>query len=353
MVNVNWARKSSQRAWRGVNIFLGEDGGDNGVVSADGEVLPVEVRAPDCEGVNHDEEFLRVGGVIHLRGKELLACKGDGVFVGWSLRVSGRGGLGGVAGEMLEQYGSNGEVGGVSGDIEMATGVGDLEDRGRGDGLLEHYEEFIVPKPRAECGLMGVLLADTDVVEATAKVNLGEIFGSTKSIKSSEIRESLSGESDVVSSGSERVSRSREVNSSEKVVEVVSSEAMLWKKRGRGGADLGMIEVIVEVDKSGFDWGGTVDECVPAGVVDLGEVGDGATMVEVVVDEGGGVQVNGVGVEVEVVVTTVIAGEFPSSVVTRLEMAAMVVLMMAREDLRVVNVWRIVTSSREVVVEVG
>ncbi|GBG64073.1 hypothetical protein CBR_g40520 [Chara braunii] len=209
---------------------------------------------------------------------------------------------------MLGQYSSNGEVGGVNGDIEMASGVGDLEDKGRGDGLLEkvanervvivgkveegteleeglgqgvldegcdlrgvhtdafsgdnvvevfdarsgkctfaelgvecllsedredlanmlevgleggakdedvikvhddtdfdevtedvihgglecgggigeserHYEELIVPEPRAECGFMGVLLADTDLVEATAKVNLSEIFGSTKSIK--------------------------------------------------------------------------------------------------------------------------------------------------------------------------
>ncbi|GBG69835.1 hypothetical protein CBR_g4663 [Chara braunii] len=153
---------------------------------------------------------------------------------------------------------SNGEVGGISGDIEMASGVGDLEDRGRGDGLLEkvesvlaaivpieglvlacefverdlanvlkvgleggakdedvikvhddtdfeevtedvvhgglecgggigeserHYEELVVPEPRAECGLVGVLLADTDLVEATAEVDLGEIFGSTEAIK--------------------------------------------------------------------------------------------------------------------------------------------------------------------------
>ncbi|GBG58782.1 hypothetical protein CBR_g182 [Chara braunii] len=327
--------ESSSLAWG--DVFLGEDGRDDGVVSADGEVLPVEVRAPDCEGVNHGEEFLLVGGVIHLRGKELLACEDDRVFAGWSFGVSGRvldgGGLDGVAGEMLGQYGSNGEVGGISGDIEMASGVSDLEDRGRGDGLLEevesvlaaivpiegfvlacesmervrdlekianeravivgkaeegmklekglgrgvldegcglrgvhtdafsgdnvakvfdarsgkrtfvelgvnfllsedredlanvlkvgleggakdedvikvhddtdfeevtkdvvhgeleyggvigvserHNEELVVPEPRAECGLVGVLLADTDLVEATAEVDLGEIFGST------------------------------------------------------------------------------------------------------------------------------------------------------------------------------
>ncbi|GBG61680.1 hypothetical protein CBR_g23196 [Chara braunii] len=165
---------------------------------------------------------------------------------------------------IMPAYGSNGEVEGVSDDIEMASGVGDLEDRGRGDGLLDgdnvaevfdarsgkrkfaelgvefllsedredlanmlevgleggakdedivkihddtdfeevtedvihgglecgggigeserHYEELIVPELRAECRLVGVL-ADTDLVEATTKVNLGEIFGSTKSIK--------------------------------------------------------------------------------------------------------------------------------------------------------------------------
>ncbi|GBG85547.1 hypothetical protein CBR_g40185 [Chara braunii] len=285
-----------------------------------GSVLAVEVQAPDCEGVNHDEEFLLVGWVIHLRGKELLASEGDGVFAGWSLG-----------------YGSNGEVGGISGDIEMASGVGDLEDKGHGDGLLaevesvlaaivqieglvlacefvervrdlekvanewevivgkaeegteleeglgwevldegcdlrgvhtdafsgdnvakvfdarsgkrtfvelgvafflsedredlanvlkvgleggakdedvikvhddtdfeevtkdvvhgglecgggigeseRHYEELVVPKPRAECGLVGVLLADTDLVEAIAEVDLSEIFGSTEAIK--------------------------------------------------------------------------------------------------------------------------------------------------------------------------
>ncbi|GBG75977.1 hypothetical protein CBR_g21219 [Chara braunii] len=80
-------------------------------------------------------------------GEELLASEGDGVFAGWSLGVSGGvldgGGVGGVTREMLGQYGSDGEVGGVSGDIEMASGVGDLEDRGRGDGLLESVESVL------------------------------------------------------------------------------------------------------------------------------------------------------------------------------------------------------------------
>ncbi|GBG73338.1 hypothetical protein CBR_g13058 [Chara braunii] len=113
-------------SWAWGDVFLGEDGRNDGVVSADGEVLPVEARAPDCEGVNHSEEFLLVGGIIHLRGKELLACEGDGVFVGWSLG-----------------YSSNGELGGISGDMEMASGVDDLEDRGRGDGLLEEVKNVL------------------------------------------------------------------------------------------------------------------------------------------------------------------------------------------------------------------
>ncbi|GBG69214.1 hypothetical protein CBR_g3913 [Chara braunii] len=148
MVNVNWARKSNQRAWHGCDVFLGENGGNYGVVDANGEVLPIEVRAPDFEGVNHDEEFLLVGGVVHLRGKELLACKGDGVFAGWSLGVGGGvfdgGGFGGVTRKMLREDGSNGEVGCISGNVEMSRGVGDLEDRGCGDGLFEKVEGVLV-----------------------------------------------------------------------------------------------------------------------------------------------------------------------------------------------------------------
>ncbi|GBG81215.1 hypothetical protein CBR_g31887 [Chara braunii] len=165
-----WAREVALADLGWSDIFLGEDGGDDGVVSADGEVLPVEVRAPDCEGMNHDEEFLLVGGVIHLRGNELLACKGDGVFARWSLGVSGRvldgRGLSGVAGEMLGQYSSNSEVGGVRGDIEMASGVGDLEDRGRGDGLLDGKRTFV------ELGVEFLLSEDREDLAEVLKVGL-------------------------------------------------------------------------------------------------------------------------------------------------------------------------------------
>ncbi|GBG60160.1 hypothetical protein CBR_g3403 [Chara braunii] len=171
------------------------------------------------------------------------ACHGgNGVFARWSVRV-GRGLLdggsfGGVTREMLGQDGSNGEVGGVSGDVEMASGVGDLEDGGGGDELFDgiegilaavvpteredlaemlkvgleggaidediievdddtnfeeveknvihcrpecgggvceaegHHEEFVVPESGTEDGLVGILLTDADLVEATPKVDL-------------------------------------------------------------------------------------------------------------------------------------------------------------------------------------
>ncbi|GBG88056.1 hypothetical protein CBR_g46425 [Chara braunii] len=205
----------SSLAWG--DVFLGEDGRNDGVVSADGEVLPVAVRAPDCEGVNHDEEFFLVGGVIHLRGKELLACEGDGVFVGWSLGVSGadnvakvfdtrsgkrtfaelgvefllsedREDLVNVLKVGLEGGAKDEDVIKVHDDTYFKEVTKDVVHGGLecGGGIGEckrHYEELVVPEPRAECGLVGVLFADTNLVEATAEVDLGEIFGSTEAIK--------------------------------------------------------------------------------------------------------------------------------------------------------------------------
>ncbi|GBG83701.1 hypothetical protein CBR_g37502 [Chara braunii] len=161
---------------------LPPDGGDDGVVSADGEVLPVEVRAPDFEGVDHDEKFLLVGGVIHLRGKKLLGSEGDGVFAWWSLGVSGGvldgGGVGSVTTEMLGQYGSNGEVGGVSGDIEVAGGGGDLEDGSRGDGLFDGdnvAEVFDAQSSKhtfVELGIKFLLSEDREDLAEVLKVGL-------------------------------------------------------------------------------------------------------------------------------------------------------------------------------------
>uniref|UniRef100_A0A388M627 Glyoxysomal processing protease, glyoxysomal n=1 Tax=Chara braunii TaxID=69332 RepID=A0A388M627_CHABU len=90
----------------------------------------------------------------------------------------------------------------VHGGLEYGGGVGESEG---------HHEELVVPKARTECGFVGVLLADADLVEATAEVNF------------------------------------------------------------------------VDEVMRGFDWEGTVDDSVTAGVGVL------VTKVEVVVDEGGGV----------------------------------------------------------------
>ncbi|GBG73232.1 hypothetical protein CBR_g12949 [Chara braunii] len=283
--------------------FKHQYGGDDGVVSVDGEVLPVEVRTPDFEGVDHGEKFLLVGGEIHPREKKLLASEGDGVFAGWSLGVSGGvldgGRVGCVTREMLGQYGSNGEVEGVNAIVpseglvlacEFVEGVrgaivvgkakkGTKLEKGLGWGVFDegcdlrgihtdvfsgdnvvevfdarsskrtfvelgvefllsedqedyadvlkvgleggaedkdvikvdagtdfegvvkdvvhgrlegsggigefewHQEELVVPELRTEGGLVGVLLSDTDLVEATAEVDLGKVLGSTETIK--------------------------------------------------------------------------------------------------------------------------------------------------------------------------
>ncbi|GBG61746.1 hypothetical protein CBR_g23260 [Chara braunii] len=219
-------------------------------------------------GVDHDEELLFIGEVIHFGGKEFLASEGDGVFAGWGLGV-GRGFLdggsfGGDMRKILGQDGSNGEVGGIGSDVEMVSGVDDLEGGGGGDELFDgiegvlavvipsegfvlagefmkgvrdvrevadkeavvdredlaemlkvglecgavsediieidddtnfeevaedvlhcrlecgggvrasegHHEEFVVPESGMEGGLVGILLADADLVEATAEVDL-------------------------------------------------------------------------------------------------------------------------------------------------------------------------------------
>ncbi|GBG89033.1 hypothetical protein CBR_g48641 [Chara braunii] len=62
----------------------------------------------------------------------------------------------------------------VHGGLECGGGVGETE---------RHYEKLVVPEARAEGGFVGVLLADADLVEATAEVDLGEVFGSTEAVK--------------------------------------------------------------------------------------------------------------------------------------------------------------------------
>ncbi|GBG72569.1 hypothetical protein CBR_g12139 [Chara braunii] len=46
-----------------------------------------------------------------------------------------------------------------------------------------HHKELVMPKARAEGGLVGMFLVNADLVEATAEVNLGEVFGSMEAIK--------------------------------------------------------------------------------------------------------------------------------------------------------------------------
>ncbi|GBG74392.1 hypothetical protein CBR_g18803 [Chara braunii] len=236
------------------------DGGDDDVIGTDGEALPVEVRAPDFEGVDHGEELLLVGWVVHFCGKEFLAGECDGVLAGWALGVSGGVLDGGVSagsggkcwdktapmakseaslvtkkwrvgsailrtgavvmnslslskavwrssvqakeflvaedGENLAEMIKVGLEGGaknknvievdhdtdfeevaedvVHGGLECGGGVGETE---------RHYEKLVVPEVGAEGGLVGVLLADADLVEAIAEVDLGEVFGSTEVIK--------------------------------------------------------------------------------------------------------------------------------------------------------------------------
>ncbi|GBG75019.1 hypothetical protein CBR_g19534 [Chara braunii] len=118
------------------DIFLGEDGGDDGVVIVDGEVLPVEVRAPDCEGVNHGEEFLLVGGVIHLRGKELLACEGDEVFASVLAAIVPIEGLV-LAGEFVERVRDIGKVANERAVIVGKAEEGTESEEGLGWGVLD------------------------------------------------------------------------------------------------------------------------------------------------------------------------------------------------------------------------
>ncbi|GBG72919.1 hypothetical protein CBR_g12640 [Chara braunii] len=62
----------------------------------------------------------------------------------------------------------------IHGRLECDGGIGESEG---------HHKELVVPEARAKGGLVGVLLADADLVEAIAEINLGEILGSTEASK--------------------------------------------------------------------------------------------------------------------------------------------------------------------------
>ncbi|GBG58639.1 hypothetical protein CBR_g38 [Chara braunii] len=145
--------------------------------------------------------------------------------------------------------------------------------------------------------------------------------------------------------------------------------------------------MMVDEMRVGLVWRGMLDDCVMAEVEGLGRRGVGVTTVGKVVDddecvrdvlvggvdvEGGRVKVKaeacseeevGCGVEDEVVcgaeeegavvVTTVMAGEFPSIAATRPEMVDMVVFMLAMDDWREASAWRMVVRSGAAVVVAG
>ncbi|GBG78691.1 hypothetical protein CBR_g27917 [Chara braunii] len=227
---------------------------ETGVVGANGEVLSVGVRVPNFEGVDYDEEFLLIGGVVHLRGKELLACEGDGVFAGWSL--GDREDLAKVLKVGLEGGAIDKDIIKVDDDTDFEEVAEDVIHGGLecGGGIGEskgHHEELVVLEARMECGLVGVFLW-----------GCGD-------------------------GGSHYIGQSWGVVEGEGIVEFDDEdEDALVGKAGDGGGDVGRVEVIVDEVKRGFDLGGMVDYSVTTGVVVLGSE---VTVVEVVVDEGGGV----------------------------------------------------------------
>ncbi|GBG83683.1 hypothetical protein CBR_g37484 [Chara braunii] len=158
MVKVNWARKSSHRAWRGVMSFL--------VRMEETTVLSVRM-VKYCPS-----RYSTLGAAnVHLLS---LAYDGENFA-----KVFEVGFEGGAKDEVIIKVDHDTDFEEVAKDVihgglECGGGIGESE---------EHHEEFVVPEARAKGGLVGVLLADVDLVEATAEINLGEILGSTEAIK--------------------------------------------------------------------------------------------------------------------------------------------------------------------------
>ncbi|GBG67138.1 hypothetical protein CBR_g81563 [Chara braunii] len=69
------------------DILFGEDIGDDGVVSENCEVLAIEVRAQDFKGIDDGEEFLLIGGMVHLSNDELLTHECNRYSLGASVEV--------------------------------------------------------------------------------------------------------------------------------------------------------------------------------------------------------------------------------------------------------------------------
>ncbi|GBG67809.1 hypothetical protein CBR_g932 [Chara braunii] len=160
MVNVNWARKSSQRAWRGVISFLErmEETSSlwrrqygRGIRARSGKRTFAELSVKFLLSEDREDlaEVLKVGLKGGAEDKDIIKVDNDTDFE-----------------EVAEDV--------VHGGFEGSGGIGESE---------WHHEELVVPEPRAEGGLVSVLLADTDLVEATTKVDLAKILGSTETIK--------------------------------------------------------------------------------------------------------------------------------------------------------------------------
>ncbi|GBG90799.1 hypothetical protein CBR_g51305 [Chara braunii] len=146
------------------DVFLGKNRGNDGVIGTDGEILPVEVfyaRGSKCAFAELGVEFLVVENGENLAemikvGLEGGAKNKDVVKVDHDTDFE----------EVAEDV--------VHGGLECGGGVGETK---------RHYEKLVVPEAGAEGGFVGVLLGDADLVEATAEVDLGEVFGSKEVIK--------------------------------------------------------------------------------------------------------------------------------------------------------------------------
>ncbi|GBG89904.1 hypothetical protein CBR_g49754 [Chara braunii] len=261
---------------------------------------------------------------------------------------------------MLGQNGSNGEVGGLGGDVEMASGVGDLEDGGSGDELFYGIEGVLAAVVPSE----GFVLAG-EFVERVQDV--GEVANKGAVVDREDLAEMLK----VGLEGGAIDEDVIEVDDNTDFEEVAEDVIHGGLKCGRG----------IVVDRflwteGGGDEGGPLKEGVRSeiGVMAVGHVGvppasgtceesaagdgelvDDRDVVEgEVVDAGGGVddvlaertvdvdrEGSGADVVWGEVVKTVMAGVFPSIVVMRLEMVEMEVFMSVMEVFtREMDDWR-------------
>ncbi|GBG64069.1 hypothetical protein CBR_g40515 [Chara braunii] len=123
------------------DIVFGEDTGDDGVVNANKLLL--------VEGGKYLLDVLKVGLEGGTEDKDV-------VEVDHNTDVE----------EIVEDV--------AHGGLEGRWGICEAE---------RHHYELVMPEARAEGGLMGIFLANTDLVEAIVELNPGEVFGSAEAIK--------------------------------------------------------------------------------------------------------------------------------------------------------------------------